>query len=58
MSVNSIKPWFREDIFALIMSIVQANPNPDREFIRALVCVAAAVGISRQELQNGQLKKG
>lgn len=56
MNVNQIKPWFRDDIFALILSIVQANPSPHAEFIRALVCVAAAVGISREELQNGRLK--
>lgn len=56
MNVNQIKPWFREDIFALIMSIVQANPSPHPEFIRALICIAAAVGISRDELKNGNLK--
>lgn len=56
MNVNQIKPWFRDDIFALIIAIVQANPSPHAEFIRALVCVAAAVGISREELQNGKLK--
>lgn len=56
MSVNRIKPWFIDDIFALIMSLVLANTNPHPEFIRALECVAAAVGISREELRNGKLK--
>lgn len=56
MNVNRIKPWLIEDIFALILSFVLANPNPHPEFIRALECVATAVGISREELQNGRLK--
>ena len=55
-NVNRIKPWFAEDIFVLILALVQANPTPHPEFIRALVCVAAAVGISREELQKGKLK--
>lgn len=60
MNVNQIKPWFREDIFALIMSTVEANSSPEHrphpEFIRALICIATAVGISRDELKNGKLK--
>lgn len=61
MNVNQArKLWTRHDIFATIMSIVEANSSPEHrphpEFIRALICIAAAVGISRDELKNGKLK--
>jgi len=56
VSFADIKAWYRNDILNLVLSLASANPNPHPEFIRALVAVASAVGISREELSNRRLK--
>lgn len=56
-SSRDIKPWFRDDIFNVLLSVARAaGKDVHPEFIRALIAIGYAVGISEDELRNGKLK--
>lgn len=60
MSVDRVRPYFVEDVLNILLSVAQsAGADVHPEFIRALVAVARAFGISSDELRGGKLlKKG
>ena len=51
-----IRPYFVDNIFDVILSVARAaGKDAHPEFIRCLIAVARAFGISERELQNGKL---
>ena len=55
MTVNKVKPYFVEDVLVILRSLVFASgENTHPEFIRAIISVALAFGISEKELKRNE----
>lgn len=57
-NTSRIRPHFIENIFDTLLSVTRAaGKDVHPEFIRAIICVGQAFGITEKELANGRLDK-